>query len=168
MVDTCDFAELVVQGLIDELRGHAEARCGSPVVVQKHLHAAVLLIGGDIFDLRHLQHFFVDQRSPGCEVAHRIGRDLVLVLGVALSSPDANVLRSLQKGGSSSQCGKFGAESIDHHTGGDAGALRPRLEGHKDESGVAGPTASGKALDCLNGRILLDDPFGVEQGSSHG
>src|SRR5580693_3608633 len=106
------FAELVIQGLIDELGGYAEASRGSPVVVQEHLHAAVLLIGGDVLDLRHLQHLFVDQRSPGGEVAHRIGRDLILVLRVALSSSDTNVLRSLQKGGSSRQRRKFGTKSI--------------------------------------------------------
>jgi hypothetical protein len=133
------------------------------------LHAAVLLISGNVLDLRHLPHLVVDQRSPGCQIADRIGRDLILVLRVALSSSDTNVLGSLQKGRSSGQRGKLGTKSIDHLTGRDPAALRQRLEGHKNKSGIAGPsTTSGEALDGFNCRILLDDPFGVEQRSSHG
>ena len=90
-------AKTEVQGIINELRSDAEARRDWPVVVKQHLHAAVLLVGGHVLELRHLQHFVVDARSPGAEVFDRIGRELVLVCALLCRPPTPRSCEACRK-----------------------------------------------------------------------
>ena len=92
------FAKAEVQRIINELRSDAVARGRLPIVGKQHLQAAVLLIGGHVLELRHLEHFVVEARAPDAKVLDCVGGELVLVGCVALATADGKILRRLQEG----------------------------------------------------------------------
>ncbi len=165
-------AKTEVQRIINELRRDAVTRGGLPIVGKQHLQAAVLLVGGHVLELRYLEHFVVQARTPDAEVFHRVGGELVLVGGIALAAAHAKILRRLQEGRSAGELFQFRPQAIDHGGGADA-ALVERLEVDKGEAGVAGAPArsalaSGKADDVVHGWIGLNHLFNIQNGVAHG
>src|SRR5689334_7403421 len=79
----------------------------------------------------------------------------VLILGVALPAPHANVLHGLQEQRSARHLRQLAAQSGDHLVGADL-ALRQRLERHKDKPAVGLP-AAGEPHDVIHRWILLYD-----------
>src|SRR6202012_1065284 len=102
----------------------------------------------------------VDAGSPSAQPFHGVRRNLILVGGIALASANTEILRRLQKRGSSCQLLQFGAEPIDYGRRGNT-ALSQGLEDDETEAGVGraaawSALASGKAEDILHRRIGLN------------
>ena len=130
-------AEGVVERVVDELRGDAEARCGGPVDHQRRLLPLVLLVTAQIDELRQRAKALRDPRSPRVELPDVVPLERVLVLRVPHAAARADVLHCLEEGGGPRHAGHTSAQSRDHLVGADL-PLRERLQHDEHARGVGG------------------------------
>src|SRR5438132_1264658 len=88
-------AESVVERVVDELRGDAEARGGGPVDHQRRLLPLILLVAAQIDELRQRAEALRDPRPPRVELPDVVPLERVPVLRVPHPAARADVLRRL-------------------------------------------------------------------------
>ncbi len=167
-------AEGVVKHLVDGRGGDAQPRGGIAVDHQVGRQALVLLVGGDVAQLRHASRARLQLRRPGVQLIQVLVRERVLVLRGAAAAADLNILVGLKKERGAGNAGELAAQPVHHLVGGDAPRpLVERLEGDEHEAHVvaaaAGPppakavtdrTAGSSSVICASCALLV--AHGVE------
>src|SRR5437762_3517311 len=85
-------AERIVKRVVDRLGRDAEARCGIAVDLQSGPGRAVLLVGGDVLQLRDRPHFLDHYIGPMAQLVQVRVLQRVLILGARLPRAHGNVL----------------------------------------------------------------------------
>ena len=149
------FAERIVQRIVDLPGGHAEPRGGRAIDRQPGFEPALLLIGIDVGQLRHLLQRGRNARPPLVELMQIVGLQRVLVLRERLPPADADILHRLQKQPRAGDLRELGPQAGDD-LGGRNVALGQRFQCDKDKPGIR-PPAAGKAGDAGDRRILAEN-----------
>ena len=149
-------AEGVIKRLIDQRGRYAEPVGGVAVDIDSHGRGRVLLVRGDVLQLRQFAHLGFEDRRPVIEFSVVGVGQRVLVLCAAEAAADRDVLRHLHEEFCALDPGHFLAQALDDLISGIA-ALLERLQGEKDAGGVLGGVIGigpGEHEDAANARIL--------------
>ncbi len=106
-------AERVVEDLVDGGCGDAETRGGVAIDDEGCREPLVLLVSGGIAQLGHRAHAGQQARSPGVEFVQVFVRERVLILRVAATASDLDVLLGLEEERGAGDAGEFPAEAVD-------------------------------------------------------
>ena len=104
--------EGVVEDLVDGGCGDAEARGGVAIDDEGCRKPLILLVGGGVAQLGHGAHAGEQAGSPGVEFVQVFVRERVLILRVAATASDLDILLGLEEERGAGDAGKFSAQSI--------------------------------------------------------
>ncbi len=140
-----------------------------PVDLQIHFQAFVLLVGIDVFQLRHILQRLGDLRHPLVQIVQRVRLDCVLIAAIALASAGAHAGGAGRRQEQARPCniGELRPHAVDHFLGRLVAALGGRLEGDKDIAGIRGAIAAGKTAHRLHCRIGADNVHELDEFLLH-
>ena len=107
-------AEGIVERVVDELGGNAEAGGGGAVVLNEALQAAILLVAIEVRDGANVPQLLEHFRRELDEVVQIIAAHRELILRGAHTSADAEVLRGLQIERRAGHSQQLGTETRNH------------------------------------------------------
>ena len=164
-------AEGVVEGVVDELGRDAEPRSRLAVVLQRGVEALVLLVAADVGQQPDSAQAAEHARAPGVDLVQVLALQGVLVLGVAETRADAEVLRRLEVEGRAGHGGELRPQTGDHLVGAGAAFLEG-LQRDEHPAGVGARSAragaAGESDQRGDGGIGLDDADDLLQARAHG
>src|SRR2546422_2239188 len=107
-------AEGVVERVVNGLHGNAETRGGIAVHKKRSLQAMVQLVGVDVPQLRDAGHALQQDGRPVIQVGQNVGLEGVLVLRVAKTAANIDVLNGLEDQSGSGNFREFPAKASNH------------------------------------------------------
>jgi hypothetical protein len=111
-------AERVVERLVDQCGVEAEPVRGVAVDIDRHGRRGVLLVGGDVLQLRQFAHLGLEDRRPMIELLIVGIGQRVLILRSAEPPADRDILRHLHVEHGALDRGHLLAQALDHLIGG--------------------------------------------------
>ena len=119
--------------------GETQPRGGVAVDDHVGLQAFILLVAVGVADRGERAHLVEQLGGPDVQLVERVAAQGVLVLRIAATAADPDILHRLQVEGGAGDAREAAAQAGDHHIGGDAFALIDVLQLHEHAAGITEP-----------------------------
>src|SRR6185312_12899584 len=161
-------SEGVIEGAVDRSRRDSQPRGGFAINYDGRFESLVLLVAGDVAQLRHGAHLLVKLWRPRQQVLKVVALQRVLELRIALASADVYVLHRNHEELSAGNVRELRTQAVDDLEGRFLSSFTQRLKRNKHVGRVQAAAPAGEADGRIDGWIFENDVVQSLQLHPHG